>query len=122
MLTPIIAFSFKSEPRSSFSEILNKILFESDPSGSSLPSFQRLLLHTVSEHDYSAQETCHLLLGLPLYHSSRQFVILNLNNESHQWLCGTGIENVMPNSDVGRTERSPLQKYWDRPVELENLS
>jgi hypothetical protein len=118
----VAKYATKSEPRSSFSEILNKILSESDPSGSSLPSFQRLLLHTVSERGYSAQETCHLLLGLPLYHSSRTFVILNLNNESHRWLCGTEIENVMPNSDVGRTERSPVQKYWDRPVELENLS
>ncbi|PKC53106.1 hypothetical protein RhiirA1_479998, partial [Rhizophagus irregularis] len=111
----IAKYATKSEPCSSFSEILNKILSESDPSGSSFPSFQCLLLHTVSEHDYFAQETCHLLLGLPLYHSSCPFVILNLNNESHRWLCGTGIKNVMPNSDVGRTERSPLQKYWDRP-------
>ncbi|EXX69416.1 Pif1p [Rhizophagus irregularis DAOM 197198w] len=118
----VAKYATKSELCSSFSEILNKILSESDPSGSSLLSFQRLLLHTVSERDYSVQETCYLLLGLPLYYSSRTFVILNLNNESHQWLCETGIENVMPNSDVGRTERSPVQKYWDRPVELENLS
>ncbi|CAB4435574.1 unnamed protein product [Rhizophagus irregularis] len=101
----------KTNPTSCVSSFYDHwvILSKSDPSGSSLPSFQRLLLHTVSERDYSAQETCHLLLGLPLYHSSRPFVILNLNNESHRWLYGTGIENVMPNSDVKRTERSPVQ-------------
>src|SRR6185437_10490868 len=100
----VAKYATKSEPRSSFSEILNNILSESDPSDSSLGSFQRLLLHTVAERDFSAQETCHLLLGLPLYHSSRQFVVLNLNDESPRWLCGTGTENVMSNADIGRTE------------------
>ncbi|EXX67050.1 hypothetical protein RirG_117960 [Rhizophagus irregularis DAOM 197198w] len=50
----VAKYATKSELHSSFSEILNKILFESDSSGSSLPSFQRLLLHTVLKHNYSA--------------------------------------------------------------------
>src|SRR6266496_410904 len=86
----VAKYATKSEPRSSFAEILNKILAESDPADSSLGSFQRLLLHTVAERDFSAQETCHLLLSIPLYHSSRQFVTLNLNKETSRWICRTG--------------------------------
>ncbi|GBB90823.1 hypothetical protein RclHR1_17900005 [Rhizophagus clarus] len=56
------------------------------------------------------------------YIANCQFVILNLNKESSHWLCRTGTENAMATSDVGRMERLPLQKYWDRPAELENLS
>ena len=84
-----------------------------------------MLLHTVGERDISAQETCHLLLGFPLYHSNRQFVSLNLNKETSRWLCGTGNENgdsFPANSEAGRTVQSPLQKYWNRPTELEDLS
>lgn len=37
-----------------------------------------LLIKAVSERDYSAQETCHLLEQRPLYLSSRSFVVVNL--------------------------------------------
>ncbi|CAG8560438.1 2322_t:CDS:2 [Rhizophagus irregularis] len=36
-------------------------------------------IHSVSERDISAQETDNLLLGIPLYHSSRTFITLNLH-------------------------------------------
>jgi ATP-dependent DNA helicase PIF1 len=120
----ICKYASKSEPRSAaFSEILNKILNNSRPSDSSLGIFQKLLLSTIAERDISAQETCHLLLGIPLYHSSRRFITLNLNKEAPRWLRGTGNETgFSENNEVGRTIQSPLQKYWNRPVELEDLS
>ncbi|CAG8650526.1 20724_t:CDS:2 [Cetraspora pellucida] len=119
----VAKYASKSELRSAtFSELLNKILHESRPSDSSLGAFQHLLLHTVAEHDISAQETCHLLLGIPLYHSSHRFVTLNLNKEVFQWLCGTGNENFVTVGQVEQTEQSPLQRYWNRSVDLENLS
>ena len=73
----------KSEPRSAaFSEILNKILKNRSPDDSALAAIQGLLLQTVAERDISAQETCHLLLSISLlYHSSRQFVTVNLNKD-----------------------------------------
>ena len=122
----ISKYASKSEPRSAaFSEIFNKILSDSDPNNSSLPVFQKLLLHTVAERDISAQETCHLLFGLPMYHCSRQFISLNLNKETPRWLCGTGNENdasFLADGEAGRTVQSPLQKYWNRPAKLEFLS
>ena len=40
---------------------------------------QKLLISTTAERDYSAQETCHLLLMLPMYMASRDFVMLSLD-------------------------------------------
>ncbi len=79
----ICKYASKGEPRSmAFSEIFNQILNNSNPEDASLTSIQKLLLSSVAERDISAQETCHLLLGIPLYHSSRSFVSLNVNEES----------------------------------------
>ena len=46
---------------------------------SSLKMVQKLMISSVGERDYSAQETCHLLMGLPMYRTSRDFVILSLD-------------------------------------------
>ncbi len=53
-----------------FSNILNRILNDSNPDILSLSVIQGLLLHTVGKYDISAQKICHLLLDLLLYHSS----------------------------------------------------
>ncbi|CAG8731874.1 2837_t:CDS:2 [Cetraspora pellucida] len=120
----ISKYASKSEPRSeAFSDILNCILSNSNPNDSSLASFQKLLLRTVAEHDISAQETCHLLLSIPLYHSSRQFVSLNLNKDAPQLLRGAGNDIEFSRiEEVGRTMQSLLQKYWNRPNELEDIT
>src|SRR4051812_32902524 len=79
----ISKYASKAEPQSAaFSEILNQVLSNSKPDDPILTPVQKLLLHSVAERDISAQETCHLLLGIPLYHSSRSFVSLNLNKEA----------------------------------------
>jgi hypothetical protein len=121
----ISKYASKAEPRSeTFSEILNRILNESQEDDPIATPVQRLLLHSVAERDISAQETCHILLGLPLYHSSRKFVFLNLNEESSRWIRGTGEneETAVMINDKGRTEKSPLRVYWERPSELESFS
>ena len=107
----IAKYASKSEPRSAaFSDIFGGILRDAGDDDTGLKSFQRLLLHTVAERDYSAQETCHLLLQLPMYHCSRQFITLNLaKNGSLRRLEGV-------------TGLSPLQNYWNRSEDLENIS
>ncbi|CAG8484850.1 9671_t:CDS:10 [Cetraspora pellucida] len=67
--------------------VLNKALYDNIPDNPALKAFQKLFLYTVAEQDYSAQETCHLLLQMLLYHCSRNFVILNLNKEVNRLLC-----------------------------------
>ena len=67
----ISKYASKAEPRSmAFSEIFSKILNDSNPDDPSLTSIQKLLLNSIAERDISAQETCHLLLSIPLFHSS----------------------------------------------------
>jgi len=123
----ISKYASKAEPRSmAFTDIFNQILNVSDPNDPSLTSIQKLLLSSVAERDISAQETCHLLLSIPLYHSSRPFVSLNLSEEAARWIRGTGRredgEDFTTIEDAGRTTNSPLKKYWDRPNELEEFS
>jgi len=48
-----------------------------DPDSSPKILAQKLLIHSIGERDYSAQETCHLLQSFPLYHSSRTYVTIN---------------------------------------------
>ena len=45
----------------------------------SLKAVQKLLISSVGERDYSAQETCHLLLQLPMFKASRDFIVLSLD-------------------------------------------
>ena len=70
----------KSEPRSqSLKELFTTIVRGLREGNSSLKAVQKLLINTVGERDYSAQETCHLLLQLPMFKASRDFVILSLD-------------------------------------------
>ena len=109
-----------------FSEIFNQILNNSKSDDPSLTSIQKLLLSSVAERDISAQETCHLLLGIPLYHSSRSFVTLNLNKQAPRWIHRTGSSNNNEESnsinDSGQMAQSPLKSYWNRPDDLEEFS
>ncbi|CAG8509590.1 4776_t:CDS:10, partial [Scutellospora calospora] len=90
----ISKYASKVEPQSAtFSEILNQILRNSNPDNQVISSVQRLLLRSVAERDIFAQKTCHLLLGIPLYHSNAR-----------------------------RTVKSSLKIYWERPTEFENFS
>ncbi|CAB4412398.1 unnamed protein product [Rhizophagus irregularis] len=83
----ISKYASKAEPSSlAFFEIFKQILNNSNPDDSSLSPIQKLLLNSVSERDISAQETCHLLNGTALYHSSRSFVSLNVNEEGLRWI------------------------------------
>ena len=70
----------KSEPRSqSLKDIFTTIVRNLKEGNNSLKAVQKLLINTVGERDYSAQETHHLLLQLPMFKSSRDFIILSLD-------------------------------------------
>ena len=72
-------YATKPEKRSKglkalYAIIMKKLLDDGTP----LKVVQKLLVDSI-ERDFSAQETCHLLLQLPLYRASRDFVILSLD-------------------------------------------
>lgn len=74
-------YATKSEPRSQpLSDIYSGIVQKFSPHDNALKVIQKLLINTVGDRYFSAQETCHLLLQLPLYSASREFVILSLDN------------------------------------------
>ena len=73
-------YATKSEPRSQLMrEIFEKIVNSLKDGNTSLTVVQRLLINSTGERDYSAQETCHLLLQLPMFKASRDFIILSLD-------------------------------------------
>ena len=73
-----------------------------------LNAVQKLLISTTAERDYSAQETCHLLLMLPMYMASCDFVMLSLD----------GSRQVEEQLEEGKpaTALSALDHYISRPA------
>ena len=73
-------YATKSEPRSQLmKEIFAKIVRSLKDDNTSLKAVQKLLINSVGERDYSAQETCHLLLQLPMFKAFRNFTVLSLD-------------------------------------------
>ena len=76
----ITKYATKCEPRSqTIKEVYSNIVRNLKDNGSALKVVQKLLINSVGERDFSAQETCHLLLQLPLIKSTRDFIILSLD-------------------------------------------
>ena len=100
----------KNEPRSqSLKEIFTTIVqgLRESSNNNSLKTVQKLLINTVGERDYSAQETCHLLLQLPMFKASRDFIILSLD----------GSRAVEDHLEEGQraTALSIVDHYMERP-------
>ena len=73
-------YATKCEPRSQpLKEVFTNIVRSLKDDNTSLKAVQKLLINSVSERDYSAQETCHLLLQLPMFRASRHFIMLSLD-------------------------------------------
>ena len=70
----------KSEPRSeTLKDTFTRIVRGLKEGNQSLKAVQKLLIHSVGDRDYSAQETCHILLQLPMFKASRDFIVLSLD-------------------------------------------
>ena len=99
----------KSETRSlSLKDTFANIACSLKEGNRSLKAVQKLLINTIGERDYSAQETCHLLLQLPMYKASRSFTCLSLD----------GSRGVERNAQEGEraTAHSVLDRYTSRPT------
>ena len=94
----------KSEPRyQPLKEIFTTIVRSLKEDILSLRAVQKLLTNAVGERDFSAQETCHLLLQLPMFKASRDFVVLSLN--------GSHAVNEHLDEDQSATVSSALDCY-----------
>ena len=113
-------YATKSEPRSQpMKEIFAKIVRSLKDDNTSLKAVQKLLINSVGERDYSAQETCHLLLQLPMFKASWDFIVLSLDG-SRAVLCCPSYYTVQ------RYEASSIcsaiyhaQGVWSRPISQE---
>ena len=102
-------YATKSEPRSQpLKEIFTTIVRNLQENSSSLKAVQKLLINSVGERDLSAQETCHLLLQLPMFKASRDFVILSLD--------GSRAVSDHLDEDQPATIPSAVDHYVSRPA------
>ena len=82
----------------------------------SICAYKKFLAETILERDIGAQETCHMLLKIPLVISSCSFVSDNVGRKI--------LKRVSSNSDNNKflTGSGFLEHYQNRPPFLEHLS
>lgn len=133
--TPILSLGFvlrycakyasKGEARTqTLAELAQAVLADTPDDKTALSAIQSLLIKTVSERDYSAQEACHILSGRPLYVCSRKFVIVDLRKSNWVELQRDGgrAEDV-PNdgADVDDPEAGAAEGADDGAVEAHDV-
>ncbi len=107
--------------------MLSDIVQNMQQGNSAQSACQKLLNKMLGERTYSAQETAHLLLGIPLVRTSVSFQSLNLSKDgsSRPLQEDPDPEDApVPEGEPARavTTESWLQRYMNRPNELEELS
>ena len=104
-------YATKCEPRSqTMKEVYTKIVRNLKDDSTALKVVQKLLINSVGERDFSAQETCHLLLQLPLVKSTRDYTILSLDGSSQ-------VEEHPEDGSSRATVHSILDHYVQRPAD-----
>ena len=102
----------KAEPRSrTVSDIFTSCVQSCPQDGDSRAALRRAMIRAVGERDFSAQETAHMLLSLPLTSCTFSFCTLSL----------TGDRKIIRNAETDEiiVQRSILQLYSTRDTNLE---
>ncbi|KAJ3505917.1 hypothetical protein NLJ89_g7163 [Agrocybe chaxingu] len=125
----IAKYASKSEKQApAFPELLSKVTTAMDGSATAQSACQKMLNKMLGERTYSAQETAHLLLGIPLVRASASFQTLYIGPEGG--MRELGEEDINENALEGAgaegerrvTSDSWIQRYMKRAAELESLS
>ena len=99
----------KSEPQSQpLKDVYTSIIRGLQEGNTSLKVVQKLLINTAGARDYSAQETCHLLLQLPMFKASRDFIVLSLDGSR-------AVEDRLEEEQCA-TAPSIVDHYMRRPI------
>ena len=107
VLNYIAKYAAKSEPQSKgLKAVYGNVLKTLKSDDSSLKMVQKLMISSVGERDYS---TWHLLLGLPMYRASRDFVVLSLDGSRQ-------VDNGQEEGTAVVTLASQLDHYRSRPT------
>ena len=104
-------YATEREPRSeTMKEIFSKIVRSLKDDNTSLKAVQKLLINSIGDRDYSAQETCHLLLQLLMFKAFRDFIVLSLDESR-------AVEEQLDDGQPA-TALSILDHYIARPATL----
>ena len=99
----------KSEPQSQpLKDVYTTIVRGLQEGNTSLKVVQKLPINTAGARDYSAQETCHLLLQLPMLKASRDFIVLSLDGSR-------AVEDRLE-EEQRATAPSIVDHYMRRPI------
>lgn len=108
----ITKYAAKCEPRSqTMKEVYSNIVQNLNDNTSALQVVHKLLTNTVAERDFTAQETCHLLLQLPLVKSTRDHVALSLD----------GSRQVQEEQPQDTTSRATAPSILDHYIQQTSL-
>ena len=122
----IAKYCSKTETKSEdYHQIFNVVLtLLDDDDTPSQVIFQKILSKLIVERDWSAQECCHLLLGLLLHRTSHQFKTLNLSWPHFN--AFQELDSLMDDEDLVNTEKGWIDRYEHRSIhihpELANVS
>lgn len=108
----ISKYASKGEHASeAYSEVLRRVITRSSDETSAATVVRQLLISSVAERNFSAQEVMHLIMGWPLYHASRTIIVLSLRDEWQR--VGMQAENsvVRQYSNRDDYEDLPLFEY-----------
>ena len=100
-------------------EIFSSIVESLKDGNTVLTAVQKLLINSIGQRDYSSQETCHLLLQLPMFKASQDFVVLSLDGTCAVQQNIEEAEAVTAPSIVDHYRRHPSTGTFDRMTLLE---
>ncbi|XP_059076947.1 uncharacterized protein LOC131876152 [Cryptomeria japonica] len=113
----IAKYAAKAEKSSeTYHQMLMCLSNMEDPNDLAARAYRRLLTETIIERDIGAQETCHMLLELPLVESSRRFVNLNVSREVFKLVTINDEENNEEQT------KSFIDGYKTRPLCMEGVT
>lgn len=123
----IAKYASKSEKQApAFPELLASVANSMDGNGTAQSACQKALNKMLGERTYSAQETAHLLLGIPLVRASVTFQTIYTGTDGgYRELAVQEADTesgAMGENEDLVTDDSWLQRYMKRPPEMEVLS
>ena len=87
VLRYIAKYASKAEvPSKTYTKTLEDLVNNMTNNANCKTLVMKVLLSSIGERDFSAQEVMHILMGWPLYKSSRKFVTLSIKDEAWQLL------------------------------------
>jgi ATP-dependent DNA helicase PIF1 len=119
----IAKYASKAEKQApAFSELLASVANSMEGDGTAQSACQNMLSKMLGERTYLAQETAHLLLGIPLTRASVTFETLYIGTDGAFRQLGTNVDEADAEGDRTVTSDSAIQRYMKRPPKMEALS